>query len=453
MFRSRRWALSVLGFLLIATCIWGLMLGDLRENTIQFEYLFFSAFILYAMACFLVLGMEETMDRKIIIGIFAAAILMQAILIFTRPSLSDDMYRYVWDGRVQAQGISPYRFPPQAPELTFLRDSEIYPSINRKFAVTIYPPAAEAGFALFWRIWPDNYHWFQGVMATGGLLAGILLLGLLSDLNLSPGRVLVTLWSPLLAFETAHSAHVDGLVLPFIVGAWWARIRERESLTGFLLGIGTAIKLYPALLLPFLWNPRTKNGWWRMPGSFAVTVVSCYLPYVLISGKGVVGYLPKYLKETFNVSPLVSAVNRAPSLFNAGISNTLILFALGMIIATIWTIMRPTHNAKTALKRCILPIGIVTLFSQDLFPWYMLWLLPLVSIFMKPSNISLGILKFPRLDAWTGWWLFCGLIGLSYTFFINRRHIETATLFQFLPLYLFLFIDFARSRGIRAPAN
>ncbi len=453
MSRSRNWALGILGILLIATYIWGSMIGDLRKNTILFEYVFFSAFILYGIACFLILGTEETVDRKVIIGIFVAAILMQAILIFTRPTLSDDMYRYVWDGRVQAQGISPYRYPPQAPELAFLRDGEIYPSINRKFAVTIYPPAAEAGFALLWRIWPDNYHWFQGVMASGGLLAGLLLLGLLRDLNLSPTRVLITLWSPLLAFETAHSAHVDGLLLPLLVGAWWARVREREGLTGFLLGVGTAIKLYPALLLPFLWNPRSKNGWWRMPIAFTATVVSCYLPYALVSGWGVLGFLPKYLKETFNISPLVSAVNKIPTGFNSGLSNTLILLVLGITAATVWTITRPPQNVKTALRRCILPIGMVTLLSQDLFPWYMLWLLPLLSIFLEPSNKNLGILKLPRLNAWTGWWLFCGLIGLSYTFFINRRHIEAAILIQFLPLYFFLFIDFASSRGIRATAN
>ena len=54
---------------------------------------------------------------------------MQAILIFTHPTLSDDMFRYVWDGRVQAHGISPYRYPPDAPQLVFLRDAVIYPVV------------------------------------------------------------------------------------------------------------------------------------------------------------------------------------------------------------------------------------------------------------------------------------------------------------------------------------
>ncbi len=161
------------------------------------------------------------------------------------------MYRYVWDGRVQAQGISPYLYPPNASELSYLRDKDVYPSINRKGVVTVYPPAAEASYATLWRILPDNIHWFQITMAVGGLLAGILLVGLLRDLGRSPERVLIYLWSPLLAFETAHSAHVDGLILPFLVGAWWARVRDRDNRVGILLGIATAMKFYPALAPTF----------------------------------------------------------------------------------------------------------------------------------------------------------------------------------------------------------
>ena len=121
---------------------------------------------------------------------------------------------------MQAQGISPYRYPPNAPELAHLRDKEIYPFINRKQAVTVYPPAAESAYALLWRIVPDNVRWFQSIMALSGWFAGLLLAGLLRDLNLPPARALIYVWSPLLAYETAHAAHVDGLVLPLLVGAY-----------------------------------------------------------------------------------------------------------------------------------------------------------------------------------------------------------------------------------------
>lgn len=202
-----------LGLLLLLPYLVAWWLSDLRQHTIGFEILFFVAFALYAGAVVVALR-QETFSRGQLTAAFALAAIMQGWLIFTPPTLSDDMYRYIWDGRVQAQGISPYRYPPKAPELTYLRDNIIWPYLNRKGSVTVYPPATEMTYALLWRIRPDSVRWFQIVMAASGLLAGGLLVGLLQAVGRSPNRVLIYLWSPLLAFETAHAAHVDGLLLP-----------------------------------------------------------------------------------------------------------------------------------------------------------------------------------------------------------------------------------------------
>jgi len=441
MTRSAKWLLASLGLLLIGIYVGALELGDLRKNTVTFEWLFFSAFILYGIACFISLQAAEV-DRGTRFGIIAFAVLMQGILIFSRPTLTDDMYRYVWDGRVQAQGISPYRYPPNAPELLSLRDKDIYPSINRKPVVTVYPPAAEAAYFLLWRIWPDNVHWFQAAMAAGSLLAGILLIGLLSDLGYSPARALIFLWSPLLVFETAHAAHVDGLVLPFLVGAWWARVRNKDVLTGFLLAIATAMKFYPALLLPFLWRPQDGKGRWIMPLTFAMAIGLFYAPYVLTSETSVLGYLPHYFRETFNISPLVSMLNRVLDGIHLNIPYRLLGLSMGgILVAAIWCVLQPAPDAEMALRRCIWPIGIVTLLSQDLFAWYMLWLLPLIAVFLQSSNIKWKMFTLPKMDAWVGWWLFCGLVGLSYTFFIKWKPVSSAIQVEFIPLYLILFIN------------
>lgn len=437
----KKWIPLMLGILLIAAYIFAFSLRDLRIHTIAFEYVFFGTFILYAIACFYILGLEEVSPR-FLYWTFGLVALTFAILTLMRPTLSDDMYRYVWDGRVQAQGISPYRFPPIAPELGHLRDAAVYPSINRKGVVTVYPPAAEAAYAFLWRIVPDNIHWFQIAMALGALSAGFLLVCLLRDLNRSSARVLIYLGSPLLAFETAHSAHVDGLILPFLVGAWWARVRERDGWVGFLLGIATGMKFYPALLLPFLWRPQHSKGRWIMPLAFIATVTTFYIPYAITNGSGVLGFLPRYFQESFNISPLVSWLKGLLFSFGWHSPDRISFVALGLIaIFACWAILKPALNAETALKRCTLPIGTITLLSQNLFSWYMLWLLPLLAIFIEPSHKRMAGLTLPRLDAWTGWWLFCGLIALSYTFFIEWKPVKVALYAQFLPLYVFLLID------------
>ncbi len=430
--------LVILGLASLAPYLYALSVGDLRQHTVEFVATFFVAFALYGGATVLALR-SEAFSRRALVTSFALAIAIQALLLFSRPALSDDMYRYVWDGRLQAQSISPYQYPPDAPELRTLRDKEIWPAINRRSAITVYPPGAEMAYALLWRIAPDSVRWFQAAMAAGGLLAGGLLLGLLRALGRSPARVLIYLWSPLLAFETAHAAHVDGLVLPLLVGAWWAKVRERDGLVELLLGLATALKLYPILLLPALWRPRHSRGRWRLPLAFALGLGACYLPYVWTSGSQVLGYLPRYFGERFNMGLAGLLI---PQFERLGLDPDLSILVLTLgILALLGLVMvlRPAANGEAAVRRCVWLIGAFTLLTQNLFSWYLLWLLPLVALFVRPGRL-LGL----HADAWTGWWLFCGLVALSYTFFIRWEPVPAALWAQFAPLYGLLLWDAGR---------
>ncbi len=431
--------LLVPGLLLLLPYLAAWWLGDLRRETAGFELVFFAAFGLYAGGVVLALR-RENLTRPELALAFALAAVMQGFLIFTRPTLSDDMYRYVWDGRVQAQGLSPYRYPPSAPELAYLRDRAVWPSINRKDAVTVYPPAAEMTFALLWRLWPDSVRWFQIAAAGSGLLAGLLLVGLLRALGYSSARVLIYLWSPLLAFETAHAAHVDAFILPLLVGAWWARLKERDTLVGLLLGLATAIKFYPALLLPALWRPRHPPGRWRMPLAFAVTLGVAYLPYLASDGSGVIGFLPKYLREQFNRGPLIDQLLRFFYRLDLDPKQSVTVLLLALLTGiSLALVLRPTADGETALRRCIWIIGAFTLLSYNLFSWYLLWLLPLLALFIRP-----GFFFGLRVDAWTGWWLFSGSIALSYTFFIAWKPVPVWQWLEFAPLYGLLLVNLAR---------
>lgn len=440
--------LLIIGFMLFTPYGYALGLKNLRAHTIEFELAFFAAFALYALAVWLVLRNRLEIGRGQIILIFAFAIAFRAILVISQPRLSDDMYRYVWDGRVQANQINPYLYSPDAPELADLRDSQIWPLINRKSAVTVYPAGAELAYAAIWRILPDNVHGYQAVMATGDLLAGILLFFLLRELGRSELAVLIYLWSPLVIFETAHSAHVDGLVLPLIVGAWLARVRGRDGLTGLLLGAATGIKLYPLLLLPVLWRMRDSQGKFRpavsTPLAFLAAFALPYLPY-LSAGKGVLGYLPVYFQEQFNpgLAYFVSEWIRK----TGGNPDQLLLLLLAAVLLAIYAIslLHSELSKESAIRRCIWPIGAFTLLTRNLFPWYMLWLVPLIAIFLTPDErLPQASPGRPFLNGWSGWWIFSGLVVLAYTFFIDWKPVPWASWIQYLPLYGFLGLDLAR---------
>ncbi len=424
-------------------------LGDLRAATPQFLALTMAGFAIYAVATVAALRLGA-LSGRVLAGLFLLAATMMAVTLINRPTLSDDMYRYVWEGRIQASGFSPYQLPPDAPALSRLQDGAIWQYINRKSDVTIYPPIAQAAFLLLWRVVPDSVLWFQTVMALSALLAGGLLVGLLRSLGRSPARVVIYLWAPLLVFETAHSAHLDALVLPLLVGAWWARARSKDIIVGVLLGLATAAKLYPALLLPALWRPDDRRGRWTMPLAFAVTLAASYVPSLLSQGSEVLGFLPKYFGERFNMG---LAGLLLPVFKDLGIDPNRALLAL--MLATlggiaVWMVAHPAPDGETAVRRSIWLIGAYTLLTQNLFPWYLLWLLPLVAIFLPSVPLNRGLagiraaLRTPGGLAWTGWWLFCGLIGLSYSFFIVWRPATWALWMQYLPLYLLLIAEAAR---------
>jgi alpha-1,6-mannosyltransferase len=449
--------LFILGILLLGTYVsYVLSLKDPRFHDGSFQRTFFITFVLYACAVWLILQRQQPSTIRQIILVFAFGIAFRAVLVFSQPALSSDMYRYVWDGRVQANGINPYLYPPSAPEVAHLRDQAIWPSINRKDAVTVYPAGAELAYAALWRIWPDSVHWFQAVMAAGDLLAGLLLIALLRALGQHPLNALIYLWSPLVIVEMAHSAHVDGLVLPLLVGAWLSRIKGRDGLTGLLLGVATAIKLYPILLFPVLWRARDAEGKFRpaisTPLGFFAGFLTPYLLYLSV-GTRVIGFLPSYLKEQSNPGLAFLIGLLAKEMGGNPQQVILIVLAVTLFIIYLILFLRPQGDGKNIIRRCIWPIGAFTLLTQNLFPWYMLWLVPLLAIFLPAtaSSVQTSLGSFP-INSWTGWWLFCCLVSISYPFFVPSGNLilrVLTSLLQYIPLYMFLIHDFFRWLGRR----
>jgi hypothetical protein len=439
--------LCVLGAGLLLAYLAARGLGDLRGQTPGFIVAYGGAFALYLGAAALALrapDSDERQRRLALAVIWLLAIAFRLVLLPTRPTLSDDMYRYVWDGRVQAHGISPYRYPPEAKELIPLRagDHTVWRYINRKPAVTVYPPGAQLAFAAVWRVVGNNVTGFKAALVLAELAGGAALLGLLRALRQPPERVLLYLWSPLLVFEVAHAGHVDGLMLPLLILAFWARMKERPGLLGVALGAATLVKLFPGLLLPALLPLGIVGGWRerarpaaQMLAAFGATLALGYAPYALQAG-GAVGFLPHYLSENFNMGLArgLFALARRAGWPEAVLANA-VTFG-GMALLSALFLLRPAATGRAALGRCLWLIGWFTLWTQNLFPWYLLWLLPLLAAFVAPGR-WLGFAATPP----TAWLIFTGSVALAYLFFIRWRVMLAGQAAEFAPLYVLLGVN------------
>lgn len=369
---------------------------NLPQQTVLFIGLWLGAAAAQTAAIITVFKLRPA-ARPGMVLVFGFAILFRAMLLPAWPTSSDDMFRYVWDGRVQNYGISPYRYPPDAPELASLRDGTIWPNINRKQFPTIYPPAAQAAFALIWRTVPDSLTFTKAAFAAAELAAGALLAASLARIGKSPLLALVFLWHPLAVFEFSQAGHLDPLMILPVVAALFFRLRERPALVGVMLGLAALVKFFPAILLGVWWRWRE----WRLPLAFVVTVVAFYVPH-LADGPAVLGFLPNYFREEeyasggryFLYQPFAEWL--PPVVFSA-----LILLVLGALTLAFLRRPLPRFSSEWADRGAWLATLAMLLVTPS-FPWYYAWLLPLVAFTPRAGMLylcSAVVLAY----AW--WWL------------------------------------------------
>ena len=297
----------------------------------------------------------------------------------TDTYLSTDLYRYVWDGRVQAHGINPYRYVPGDIHLMPLRDGRIYTHINRaNYAKTVYPPGAQIVFLLTTRISET----ITGMRLTMVCFEGLtvwLLIRLLAAYGLPAQLVLLYAWHPLCVTEFAGGGHQDAMMLTCCAWALLMHRRGREMLTGVALGCAVLMKLFPILLFPALYR-RFRWGW-RMPLACAATVAAGYLPYIATySFKGALGFLPMYASEEgLQSGDRFYFLNMLPSglLHRLGIAEYsvfVVLAALAFAAAAWWAYWRADADDRSALRRCAYLAAMFVAVLSPAIDWYCTWL-------------------------------------------------------------------------------
>ena len=290
-------ALLLLGILLVAIVLGGLAMHVPGAANVGSEHLtdLFIAVMAVAAAVYLLavaLVLHRAVPRSALWWVLAVAIAIRLPLVFAPPFLSSDVFRYVWDGKVQGAGINPYLYLPIDPALAPLRDDTIFPNVGRReSAPTIYPPMAQLIFAAVAQLSPTVTA-MKAAMLAFEIVAMAAIVRLLDFSKLPRARVLIYAWNPLAAWSFAGNGHVDAAAIAMIALALLARGVRRDGLAGVILGAAILVKFLPAVIAPALWR-----RWdWRMPTACVVTIGALYAGY-LGAGWRVLGYLPGYATE------------------------------------------------------------------------------------------------------------------------------------------------------------
>jgi alpha-1,6-mannosyltransferase len=369
-----------------------------KHNTVV--YLPLAQGAIYAVFAFLLLrerhGLTEEQNRRYFIYLLGFGIVMRAMLLFAPPH-SSDIYRYVWDGRVQAHGINPYRYIPADPALARLRDADIYSKINRReFAPTIYPPAAQAVFFAASRL-SESVTMMKAAMLAVEALAVWALIELLAARGLPVILVSLYFLHPLAVWEIAGSGHVDVVAVAFLLLALLAAEKEKRFASGAALAAGVLTKYFPLALTPAIYR-----RWdWRMPAAFIAAALALYLPYLSV-GKKLSGYLGGYADEEFGEENglYILAILKQLGLGAAALPLFLGVGAL-TLFALAWRAgFRANPSKPDLLGAFTIAICCTVLFTPH-YAWYFLWLVPFLCFFPWPSVFWLT-LSAPLLY-WTAW--------------------------------------------------
>jgi hypothetical protein len=388
----------------------------------------------WSVAALAAVAVARRIPRRVALGLLlvaAAAVRLAALA--GPPTTSDDLYRYAWDGRVQAAGIDPYSLPPAAQDLVGLREPWLWPDatgcaaldrgvgctrINRPAVRTIYPPVAEAWFAAVYHV--DGVGARHKVWQVAGLVTDLVTVGLLVVALRRWGAD--ERWAALYALfpapviEFVQNAHVDSLALVFIVAAFVVAIgpsvrgslpgrgpsppslrsvASRDVAVGLLLGAATLVKLYPAILLvAVLGLPRLRPwlSFLRASAAALVLGVLSYLPHVLAVGIHVIGYLPGYLKEEHYEGGGRFLLAGALGLSGRTSEIVAVTVVMASLVLVAWR--RPPAPRAAVVVLCAL-----FLTTTPVQPWYAVSLVAMACIAGWPEAIAVVAAGYPYFFA------------------------------------------------------
>jgi len=411
-----------------------LVLGNSRPH-VAYIGLFGGLFLLYALALSVVLRRRQ--DDRLLLGlVLAGALFFRVSLLASPVVLSSDVYRYLWDGRVQWAGISPYRYPPDAVELASLRDEAIHPNINRPAKVTVYPPGAQAAFALVALVAPNSLPAWRAFLLASEIATAWLLLVLLRRVGVTPLAVIVYAWSPLVVFEGVQAGHVDLALIPLVLAALALRKGGSSVRAGIALGGAVLMKLYPLVLLPAWWRPRD----WRFPAAVGATVALGYLPHAATVGLGALGFLPEYLGRAEDHNIGLRALFTYPLGLTGESSRAVAMIVFFALLAGVLiSIGRANPGGAVGMTRAgaLAVSTYLLLVPTAMHPWYVLWIVP-----------------FLCFGLWPAWLYWSGAVTFSYmSYVVEPAPIPWwAWLAEYGPLYALLLHAGWRALAHRAPA-
>jgi hypothetical protein len=367
-------------------------------NLVETVAVLWAAAVVYFAAVWLVFFWRQAARGVLLVVILAAAIFRLTLLPLP-PSLSDDLYRYEWEGKIQLAGKNAYLATPSDLELVELRPP-VYDHLPGKELPTAYGPAIELLFRL--AASADGLFAFKFLSVLFDFGSVLLLVWLLRVRGQPPVRALVYAWCPLVVLEFAGSGHNDSIPVFFLLLACALALRTWAA-SATALAAAALSKWFAGLLAPVFFRQAAARGrahGWRWLLLFTAAVVLLCLPYLGASGglfAGLLGYAAGWRNNASLFTLLAGATGSDVA------AQTVALVVVGGLVLAF------TLRGSEPLRASLVLLVALLLVSPSVFPWYLTWFVPSLCFFPSPalllwtSTVLLSyhiLLGFTALGVW-----------------------------------------------------
>jgi hypothetical protein len=396
-------------------------------SIVIYSVAYIAASVLFTLLCRIIL--KHDFLPKYILAFIIAGLVLRLALVPVHPIGSDDYYRYIWDGKVIASGMNPYRYAPTDTSLASLHSQTLPTKINFGDMKTIYPPLAEILFYVAYKISGESFLGIKVLLFVFDLLTMFGILLILRQLNLSPKNLLLYAFCPLPLVQFFVDAHMDGFGIPLLVFAILFYIMDKKLLSYLLIGLSVCVKPLGLILIPIIFFSEKKLA--DRLKVILVPVIVCvilYLPFIF-TGSPFQALVTFTQNWTFN-GIVFDFLN---IFFNDNQKTRMDCAILMMAFYTPVVLIR-----RDLLTKIYVSVFLLFIFSPVVHPWYLSWL-----AFLLPMQ--------PR---WSGI-VFVGLISLtSFTLVTYQlsgiwRDYPVVLLLEYIPvLSLFVYEAMVESRRL-----
>ncbi|MBX2814368.1 MAG: DUF2029 domain-containing protein [Saprospiraceae bacterium] len=365
------------------------------------------------------------------------SVVVRFVTVFAFPNLSDDIYRFLWDGHLLNDGINPFLYTPSewlsvgnANEAL----SALYPRLNSPEYYSIYPPVCQGLFAFVTWLFPTSPYWASVALKLVFLFSEIgtiyILMKFVQQLGLPLKRVLLYALNPLIIVELCGNLHFEAIMIFFMIAGLWFFARKRHMFFGILFGLSILTKLLPLMFLPFL---LLRAHWKNILVGFGAIAITLLVGFSSLIDLTVVEKFASSLdlyfrKFEFNASIyyLAREVGYWYRGYNmiASIGPWLSVIALVAILSL--ALFERKRTMRTFFESALLAFTIYLLLTTTIHPWYLA--LPIVLCIFTRFRYPLfwsGLITLTYINYWgDGYHERMGIVVLEYICVLTLLYLE-----------------------------